>query len=104
MTTDQQRLHAALIKMTHHFKSSQFAAECRLQGISDEFISRGRCANFLHKNAIQSKDSNYEWTKKESHSEDIFHYLGVDKLQDAIKLLKQSGYRVMKQVSEWQEI
>jgi|GEM_PF-3215724 len=88
-----------LDKMKNDFSSNEFSRIAKRFGLSKRAIANGAIANFLKINAIPG-DSIRLWTKKHSDH----NYFKVDKSDEilsAINLLKDNGYKVLKQVSDW---
>jgi len=94
-------LHKTLSEMNYVFSSNEFSKLARHYGISNDLVHRGVLASFLHRNARQM-ESRRMWTKLNGqipHKEQ-----STDKLSDAISLLKQNGYKIMKPINDWIEL
>jgi hypothetical protein len=94
-------LHKTLSEMNYVFSSNEFSKLARHYGISNHLVHRGVLASFLHRNARQM-ESRRMWTKLDGQ---IHHKeQSTDKLSDAISLLKQNGYKIMKPINDWIEL
>jgi hypothetical protein len=91
-------LSKSLEKMPDFFSSNQFADAAIRQNYPKIAIAKGMLGSFLHKHATQSNTSKRMWHKRgNSHQQ-------FNDIDAAIALLKSHGYRVLKPISDWQEI
>jgi hypothetical protein len=91
-------LSKSLEKMPDFFSSNQFADAAIRQNYPKIAITKGMLGSYLHKHATQSNTSKRMWHKRgNSHQQ-------FNDIDAAIALLKSHGYRVLKPVSDWQEI
>ena len=101
-------LEMALEQMPNVFSSNEFSKKANGLGYPIELIRNGNLAVFLHKYCVQLQTKRM-WRKKEAvvkkpavkssgYVDEFF------KVKEAIKLLKSLGYKLSKQVTEWQEI
>lgn len=97
----QESLHRAFEMLNNDFTSSEFAFYARQNGISDQLISTGALAIFLHKRAKQTF-SKRTWQKKDNKPTTAKN-IDFD-VEKAIKLLKNNGFKIMKNISEWKEM
>jgi hypothetical protein len=108
------QLDLALEKMPSTFSSNKFSKKCVQLGFNKELIPSGVMNRFLHKNCEQL-GSRRTWIKKpivnntkqqtiapSNSSINTNNSLTIE--QEAIELLKSLGYRISKQVIEWQEV
>ncbi len=93
-------LQKTLGQMRVSFSSNEFSKKARKNGLTDFEVANGVIATFLHRNAIQG-ETRRTWSKRINLTPNKSN---SDKLMDAITLLKDNGYRVLKPVSEWQEV
>jgi hypothetical protein len=94
-------LHKTLSEMNYVFSSNEFSKLARHYGISNHLVHSGALSSFLHKNARQM-ESRRMWTKLNGQ---IHHKeQSTDKITDAISLLKQNGYKIMKPINDWIEL
>ena len=93
-------LFKTLNEMTFIFSSNSFSNRARRNGLTRQQINNGAISHFLRLNAIQD-GSRRMWRKKNDsiQENDLFQ-----KIEDAIKLLKTHGYKVMKPINDWIEI
>jgi len=87
-------LEKTLEQMPINFNSNQFAHQARKNGFSQYQINSGLMLTFLHKHCKQGL-TRRQWVKKNSNSLE---------LNEAIKVIKANGYKVMKQKIEWIEL
>jgi hypothetical protein len=91
-------LSKSLEQMPDFFSSNQFADAAIRQNYPKIAITKGMLGSFLHKHATQSNTSKRMWHKRgNSHQQ-------FNDIDAAIALLKSHGYRILKPVSDWQEI
>ena len=91
------QLDLALEKMPMTFSSNKYSKKCQQLGIEKELIAAGTLGRYLHKNCEQL-DSKRTWRKKAAIIKP------ANNVEQAIALLKSLGYKITKQVIEWQEI
>ena len=89
-----ESLQKALNDMPTQFSSNQFSRMAKKYGLTPRQVQDGVCAQFLHQNCIQM-DTKRTWTKGQLSDDDI---------SKAIYLLKSKGYKVLKPVTEFQEL
>jgi hypothetical protein len=91
-------LSKSLEQMPDFFSSNQFSDAAIRQNYPKIAITKGMLGSFLHKHATQSNTSKRMWHKRgNSHQQ-------FNDIDAAIALLKSHGYRILKPVSDWQEI
>lgn len=90
-------LDKTLSQMENVFSSNEFAKQSIKNGYTKRQIDAGYMLIYLRANANQY-GSKRMWIK--NHAPQI----KFDPIQDAIELLKNNGYKVMKPVSEWIEL
>jgi len=91
-------LSKSLEQMPDFFSSNQFADAAIRQNYPKIAITKGMLGSYLHKHATQSNTSKRMWHKRgNSHQQ-------FNDIDAAIALLKSHGYRILKPVSDWQEI
>lgn len=90
-----------LNEMNFTFSSNEFAKKARKNGLTKQEVDNGAVASFLHRNALNA-GSKRMWRKAAliPPTNDS----KVDKINEAINLLKSKGYKIMKPVSEWIEL
>lgn len=94
-------LDKTLERMNEVFSSNAFSEQSKKLGLTQFEINNGVIANYLHKHCIQLEKRRM-WRKKTNKSY-ITDEKPIEKqITEAIKLLKNNGYRVLK--SEWLEI
>jgi hypothetical protein len=91
-------LSKSLEKMPDFFSSNQFADAAIRQNYPKIAITKGMLGSFLHKHATQSNTSKRMWHKRVNYPHQF------NDIDAAISLLKSQGYKIMKPVSDWQEI
>lgn len=96
-------LEMALEKMPNVFSSNQFSKKSKGLGYPIELIRNGNLAVFLHGHCIQL-DTRRMWQKKEAGIKKAAAIKNTGNVEQAIALLKSLGYKLSKQVVEWQEI
>jgi hypothetical protein len=107
-------LDLALEKMPITFSSNKFSKKCQQLGLNKELIPSGVLNRYLHKNCEQL-GSRRTWMKKpilnntrqltiNTSNSSINTNNSSTNEQQAIELLKSLGYRITKQVIEWQEV
>lgn len=94
-------LDKTLERMNEVFSSNAFSEQAKKFGLTNFEINNGVIATYLHNHCVQL-NSKRMWRKKTNKS-----YMSDEKsiekqITEAIKLLKNNGYRVLK--SEWVEI
>ena len=94
-------LHKTLSEMNYVFSSNEFSKLARHYGISNHLVHSGALSSFLHKNARQM-ESRRMWTKINSQTKKSDNH--IDNINDAISLLKQNGYKIMKPINDWIEL
>jgi hypothetical protein len=101
-------LNQVLGKMPNYFSSNEFANLAVKKGLPKKRVSFGDVSAFLHHNAIQSKESNRMWHKKQDTKKaneiEIPFCKESKNEENAISFLKSKGYRISKKVEEWVEI
>lgn len=90
-----------LTEMPVTFSSNLFSTVAQKKGLTKQEVANGVIGMFLHKNCIQSKLTRRMWHKKDLKSNDL---TDMDVLNEAIKLVKSAGLKVMKPINEWIEI
>jgi hypothetical protein len=96
-----QILHKTLSEMNYVFSSNEFSKLARNYGISNHLVHSGVLSSFLHRNAKQM-ESRRMWTKLNGQKD--YKQESTDKISDAISLLKQNGYKIMKPINDWIEL
>jgi hypothetical protein len=91
---NKEILIATFAQMPDFFTSREFTTKLRENKYAEQLIKNG-CSYFLHQNAIQQEGSRRMWKK---------NGVRIDKIQEAIDLLKSQGYKVMKQITEYREL
>jgi hypothetical protein len=97
--TNEQILEAAFAQMPNEFTSNEFTNKLRKNKYDNRWIANHDNVKYLQQHAIQL--SLRRWTKLDAR---IDTNVNINKIQEAIELLKSQGYKVMKQVSEFREI
>jgi hypothetical protein len=97
--TNEQILEAAFAQMPNEFTSNEFTNKLRKNKYDNRWIANHDNVKYLQQHAIQL--SLRRWKKLNVR---IDTNVNLDKIQEAIELLKSQGYKVMKQVSEYKEI
>jgi len=95
-------LEKVMEKMPTHFSSNEFVKKAVKLGLANVYRTNGTIIRFLHKNAIQTT-SRKMWMKRDDPKEQS-RISFDDEILRAIDLLKSKGYKIMKPVSEWQEL
>lgn len=95
-----ENLKQALEKMPYTFTSHMFCRVAANYGLTKRDIDNGVVAYFLKQNCNQLS-SKRSWAKKTAGTNTIFQ---TSTLEEAIKMVKDAGYKVMKPVNEWQEV
>ena len=100
-----ETLKKTLEQMSSTFSSNEFSKKAKKNGVLRKEINNGVLALFLHRNAIQG-DTRRMWTKKNVVAENnvVSKKVSSDKISEAIELLKNNGYRILKPVSDWVEL
>ena len=88
-------LFETLNSMPNTFSSNRFCLTAVKNGLDQYLVTNGTCLIFLHKNAIQSKSSRRLWSKKNNTNNNI---------QNCINILKNAGYRILRQKNDWEEL
>ena len=98
-------LEKTLNQMPSVFSSNHFSTKAQKNGLSKIQVNAGAISFFLHKNAEQMSTRRM-WHKKHffTSSPIVAKENITDKISDAIKLLKENGYKVMKPINEWIEL
>jgi hypothetical protein len=97
--TNQQILEITFAQMPNEFTSNEFTNKLRKNKYDNRWIANHDNVKYLQQHAIQL--SLRRWKKLNVR---IDTSVTLDKIQEAIELLKSQGYKVMKQVSEYKEI
>ncbi len=97
--TNEQILEAAFAQMPNEFTSNEFTKKLRKNKYDNRWIANHDNVKYLQQHAIQL--SLRRWKKLDAR---IDTNVNINKIQEAIELLKSQGYKVMKQVSEYKEI
>jgi hypothetical protein len=97
--TNEQILEAAFAQMPNEFTSNEFTNKLRKNKYDNRWIANHDNVKYLQQHAIQL--SLRRWKKLDAR---IDTNVNINKIQEAIELLKSQGYKVMKQVSEYKEI
>jgi len=87
-------LKKTLDEMPINFNSNQFANQAKKNGFSQYQINSGLMLSFLHNNCKQGL-TRRQWIKKNSN---------LFELNEAIRIIKANGYKIMKQKIEWIEL
>jgi hypothetical protein len=98
---NREILEKTFKEMSYVFSSNEFSKLARHYGISNHLVHRGVLSSFLHCNARQM-ESRRMWTKL--NGQIPYKEQSTDKLSDAISLLKQNGYKIMKPINDWIEL
>jgi hypothetical protein len=85
--------------MPNEFTSNEFTNKLRKNKYDNRWIANHDNVKYLQQHAIQL--SLRRWKKLDAR---IDTNVNINKIQEAIELLKSQGYKVMKQVSEFREI
>ncbi len=97
-------LEKTLVQMPDIFTSNMFSKQAEKNGYPRELIVNGHLGLFLHKNCKQG-DSKRTWFKIKSFENKIHNQVNVQmSLEEAIKIVKANGFKVMKQNIEWIEL
>ena len=97
-----ESLQRALNDMPNQFSSNEFSKNAKKYGLTQREVLDGVCARFLHRNAVQLSTKRM-WRKK--NTSNLFAMDNADdQVQYAISLLKSKGYKVLKPVTEYQEL
>jgi hypothetical protein len=86
-------------EMSFVFSSNSFSSKAQKNGLSKQEINNGVIALFLHQNAIQLSTKRM-WQKKDISTD----MPKIDKIKDAIELLKSHNYKILKPVNDWVEL
>jgi hypothetical protein len=97
--TNEQILEVTFAQMRNEFTSNEFTIKLRKNKYDNRLIISHENTKFLHQHAIHV--SRRQWKKLDAR---IDTNVNLDKIQEAIELLKSQGYKVMKQVSEYREV
>lgn len=93
-------LKKTLDEMNFKFSSNEFSTNAKKNGLAKYEINNGVIADYLHKNAVQLK-TRRTWSKKNRIVSDK---KTSDKIMDAIDLLKENGYKILKPVTDWIDV
>jgi hypothetical protein len=93
-------LKKTLGEMNFSFSSNEFSKKARKNGLSKQEIDNGVIALFLHRNAVQG-ETRRMWRKHNGLTSDKKLQ---DKIMEAIDLLKENGYKIMKPVTDWIDV
>lgn len=98
-----------LNEMPRYFSSNQFCKVAREHGYPDWEIERDKHVNFLSMNCTRDIHSNRMWYKKTTHIQNSIVFndqikQDVNTVDEAIRILKAEGYKVMKPVTEFVEL
>jgi hypothetical protein len=85
--------------MPNEFTSNEFTKKLRKNRYDNRLIANHDNVKYLQQHAIQL--SLRRWKKLNVR---IDTNVNINKIQEAIDLIKSQGLRVMKQVTDWQEI
>ena len=97
--TNEQILEVTFAQMPNEFTSNEFTNKLRKNRYDNRWIANHDNVKYLQQHAIQL--SLRRWKKINVR---IDTNVNLDKIQEAIELLKSQGYKVMKQISEYREI
>jgi hypothetical protein len=97
--TNEQLLEVTFAQMPNEFTSNEFTNKLRKNRYDNRWIANHDNVKYLQQHAIQL--SLRRWKKINVR---IDTNVNLDKIQEAIELLKSQGYKVMKQISEYREI
>jgi hypothetical protein len=97
--SNTQILEATFAQMPNEFTSNEFTRKLRKNKYDNRLIVSHVNTQYLHQHAIHV--SKRQWKKLDAR---IDTSVSIDKIQEAIDLIKSQGFRVMKQVTDWQEI
>lgn len=94
--------------MTHNsmpdfFSSFDFAKKARENGIPSKITEQGRGRDFLLNHTSTKQITSKTWRKKRSEKKQIKEDEKT-KISEAIKLLKENGYKILKPINEWIEL
>jgi hypothetical protein len=101
-----QTLNKVLAEMPEQFTSNNFADVARSYGIPNARIANGICAQFLHPRCIQIHGTRI-WARRGSailKDADVKPKQNTSDKDAAIALLKSLGYRIMKPITQYEEI
>lgn len=98
MKTNTEILEEAFELMPNEFTSRQFSKAATRRGLNKKLTRSGILAVFLHEVALQTY-SNKQWIKKLKNQVNE-----NNKITDAIALLKSNGYKIMKPVTNFEEV
>ena len=88
--------------MPNQFRSHFFNFKCIELGLSSNLSKSGQVNKWLIRRT--TKISRYEYLKNEILIEKDIVIEKDLTLDNAIKIVKQHGYKIMKQVTDWQEL
>ena len=98
MESNQETMQRALNKMPEKFSSNEFASLIRQYGMTDRQIKNKVANKFLLQNCIQINRKS--WAKKDNDS----LFANRHQEEQAVLLLKSLGYKILKPVTEYQEL
>ena len=98
MESTQETMQRALNKMSEKFSSNEFASLIRQYGMTDKQIKNKVANKFLLQNCIQINRKS--WAKKDNDS----LFSNKHQEEQAVLLLKSLGYKILKPVTEYQEL
>jgi hypothetical protein len=97
--TNEQILEVTFAQMPNEFTSNEFTNKLRKNRYDNRWIANHDNVKYLQQHAIQL--SLRRWKKLDVR---IDTSVNINKIQEAIDLIKSQGFRVMKKVTDWQEI
>lgn len=99
-------LEKVLLKMNHTFTSNEFCKCAKDMGYSQSLINKGNVSKFLHENTLRHHNSKRFWTKKlKTHLVTrVYENDNTENIRQAIQLLKENGYKVLKANIKYIEI
>jgi hypothetical protein len=111
MKTIRQILEKTITEMPNTFTSNEFGKQATLNGYPNKRSQNKHFSKFLIKYAenegFRSKTWHKKVRKKYFDDKPIIREKIVstfDNVEEAIKLLKSKGYKIMKPINEWVEI
>ena len=99
----------AFNEMPDEFTSKHFCTVCRKYGLKEQIIKNGDTRKYLENVCARSMDSRRSWFKVHNLQEKFLQMqldleTKEEKIQNAIALLKNEGYKVLKSETTFKEI
>lgn len=89
--------------MPDFFSSFDFAKKARENGVPAKITEQGHGRDFLLKHTPTRQMTAKTWWKNSSTGKQIKEDK-EDRISEAIKLLKEKGYKILKPINEWVEL